>query len=407
MAIRKDLLDELLKDYKNPEDLIGDSGILKQLTKALLERALEGEMTHHLGYEKHCPSGRNTGNSRNGKNMKKITTDHVPLEIKVPRDRISSFEPKIIPKHKKRFDGFDDKIISMYARGMTVREIQGHLEEIYGVEVSPDLISTVTASVIDEVKTWQNRPLEPVYPVIFLDALRVKIRDNGHIYNKAVYVALGINMDGMKEVLGLWIAKNEGAKFWLQVITELNNRGLKDIFIACVDGLKGFPDAIGSVFPNTQVQLCIVHMIRHSVKYVSFKDQKQVCADLKRIYRATNADQAEQELDVFAKKWDDKYPTISQSWRRNWQGIIPFMAYPENIRKVIYTTNAIESLHHSLRKIIKNRGSFPNDESALKLLYLGLKNISKRWTMPIRVWKQALNQFAILFADRFAFDELL
>ena len=220
-------------------------------------------------------------------------------------------------------------------------------------------------------------------------------------------MALGINMDGMKDVLGLWIAKNEGAKFWLQVITELNNRGLKDIFIACVDGLKGFPDAIGSVFPNTQVQLCIVHMIRHSVKYVSFKDQKQVCANLKRIYRATNADQAEQELDVFAKKWDDKYPTISQSWRRNWQGIIPFMAYPENIRKVIYTTNAIESLHHSLRKIIKNRGSFPNDESALKLLYLGLKNISKRWTMPIRVWKQALNQFAILFADRFPFDELL
>ena len=407
MAIRKDLLDELLKDYKNPEDLIGDSGILKQLTKALLERALEAEMTHHLGYEKHCPSGRNTGNSRNGKNTKKIITGQAPLEIKIPRDRTSSFEPKIIPKHKKRFDGFDDKIISMYARGMTVREIQGHLEEIYGVEVSPDLISTVTASVIDEVKTWQNRPLESVYPVIFLDALRVKIRDNGHIYNKAVYVALGINMDGMKEVLGLWIAKNEGAKFWLQVITELNNRGLKDIFIACVDGLKGFPDAIGSVFPNTQVQLCIVHMIRHSVKYVSFKDQKQVCADLKRIYRATNADQAEQELDVFAKKWDDKYPTISQSWRRNWQGIIPFMAYPENIRKVIYTTNAIESLHHSLRKIIKNRGSFPNDESALKLLYLGLKNISKRWTMPIRVWKQALNQFAILFADRFAFDELL
>ena len=406
MAIRKELLDELLKDYKNPEDLLGESGILKQLTKALLNRALEGEMTHHLGYDKYCPSGKNTGNSRNGKNRKTIATDHGNLEIEVPRDRTSTYAPTIIKKRQRRFDGFDDKIISMYARGMTVRDIQGHLEEIYGVEVSPDLISTVTDSVIEQVKTWQTRPLEPVYPIIFLDALRVKIRDNGHIYNKAVYVALGITMEGLKDVLGLWIAKNEGAKFWLQVVTELQNRGLKDIFIACVDGLKGFPDAIGSVFPQTQVQLCIVHMIRHSVKYVAFKDQKQVCADLKHIYRASNAEQAEEELETFAKKWDDKYPTISESWRRNWQGIIPFLAYPDDIRKVIYTTNAIESLHHSLRKIIKNRGSFPNDGSALKLLYLGLKNISKRWTMPIHTWKQALNQFAILFEESFPFETL-
>ena len=289
---------------------------------------------------------------------------------------------------------------------MTVRDIQGHLEEIYGIEVSPDLISTVTNGIIEEVKTWQNRPLEPVYPVVFLDAVRVKIRDNGHIYNKAVYVALGINMDGHKEVLGLWIAKNEGAKFWLQVVTELQNRGLRDIFIACVDGLKGFPEAIGSVFPQTQVQLCIVHMIRYSIKYVSYKDQKQVCADLKRIYRASTVDQAEHELEKFAKKWDDKYPTISKSWKRNWQGIIPFMAYPEYIRKVIYTTNAIESLNNSLKKVIKTRGSFPNDGSAIKLLYLGLKNVSKKWTMPIRVWKQALNQFDILFEDRFPFEKL-
>ena len=406
MTIKKEILDELLKDYSNPEDLLGESGIIKQLTKALLERALAGEMTHHLGYQKHAQSGRNGGNSRNGKNRKSIISNDGKFQLQVPRDRNATFDPKIIKKRQKRFDGFDDKIISMYARDMTVREIQGHLEEIYGIEVSPDLISTVTASVIEELRAWQNRPLESVYPIVYLDALRVKIRDNGHIYNKAVYVALGITTEGMKEVLGLWIAKNEGAKFWLKVVSELQNRGLKDIFIACVDGLKGFPDAIESIFPQAQVQLCIVHMIRHSVKYVSYKDLKQVCADLKLIYRASNAKQAEQELQSFAKKWDKKYPMISESWRRNWEGIIPFLAYPEHIRKVIYTTNAIESLHHSLRKIIKTRGSFPNDESALKLLYLGLKNISKRWTMPIRVWKQALNQFAILFADRFPFEEL-
>jgi len=406
MTIKKEILDELLKDYSNPEDLLGESGIIKQLTKALLERALDGEMTHHLGYQKHAQSGRNSGNSRNGKNRKSIISNDGKFHLQVPRDRNATFDPKIIKKRQKRFDGFDDKIISMYARGMTVREIQGHLEEIYGIEVSPDLISTVTASVIEELRSWQNRPLESVYPIVYLDALRVKIRDNGHIYNKAVYVALGITTEGMKEVLGLWIAKNEGAKFWLQVVSELQNRGLKDIFIACVDGLKGFPDAVESIFPQAQVQLCIVHMIRHSVKYVSYKDLKQVCADLKLIYRSSNAEQAEQELQSFAKKWDNEYSMISESWRRNWQGIIPFLAYPEHIRKVIYTTNAIESLHHSLRKIIKTRGSFPNDESALKLLYLGLKNISKRWTMPIRVWKQAVNQFAILFADRFPFEEL-
>ena len=306
----------------------------------------------------------------------------------------------MVKKRQTRFDGFDDKILSMYARGMTVREIQGHLEDIYAVEVSPDLISSVTDSVLEEVKAWQNRTLDAVYPIVFMDALRVKIRDSGHVINKAVYMALGVNLDGHKEVLGLWVAKEEGAKFWLKVVTELKNRGVKDMFIACVDGLKGFPEAIESVYPETQVQLCIVHMVRNSLRFVPWKDKKAVVADLKTIYTATNAEVAKESLNAFRTKWDEKYPTIASSWERNWEGLVPFLSYPDYIRKAIYTTNAIESLNRSLRKISKNRGSFPNDESALKLLYLALRNISKKWTMPIRLWKQALNQFVILFPGR-------
>jgi len=398
MAIRQELLEELLKDYKSPEDLLGQGGLLKELTKALVEKALDGELTHHLGYPKHSAS--KSDNARNGKSKKGLLTDHGKMEIVSPRDRNGSFEPELVKKRQTRFDGFDDKILSMYSRGMTVREIQGHLEDIYAVEVSPDLISSVTDSVLEEVRAWQNRPLDAVYPIVFMDALRVKIRDNGHVINKAVYMALGVNLDGHKEVLGLWVAKEEGAKFWLKVVTELKNRGLKDMFIACVDGLKGFPEAIESVYPETQVQLCVVHMVRNSLRFVPWKDKKAVVADLKIIYTATNAEVAKENLNAFRIKWNEKYPTIADSWERNWEGLIPFLSYPDYIRKAIYTTNAIESLNRSLRKVSKNRGSFPNDESALKLLYLALTNISKKWTMPIRLWKQALNQFAILFPGR-------
>ena len=402
MAIRQELLEELLKDYKSPEDLLGQGGLLKELTKALVEKALDGELTHHLGYPKHSSS--KSDNARNGKSKKGLLTDHGRMEIVSPRDRNGSFEPELVKKRQTRFDGFDDKILSMYARGMTVREIQGHLEDIYAVEVSPDLISSVTDSVLEEVKAWQNRPLDAVYPIVFMDALRVKIRDSGHVINKAVYMALGVNLDGNKEVLGLWVAKEEGAKFWLKVVTELKNRGVKDMFIACVDGLKGFPEAIESVYPETQVQLCIVHMVRNSLRFVPWKDKKAVVADLKTIYTATNAEVAKESLNAFRTKWDEKYPTIADSWERNWEGLVPFLSYPDYIRKAIYTTNAIESLNRSLRKISKNRGSFPNDESALKLLYLALRNISKKWTMPIRLWKQALNQFVILFPGRMVED---
>lgn len=400
MTISLEALDELLKQYKTPEQILGENGLLKQLTKVLLERALQAEMTLHLGHEKHGSVSNKGGNSRNGSSAKTIKGDFGNMPIAIPRDRDSSFEPVIIPKGQTRFAEFDDKIISLYSRGLTTREIQGHLEEIYGVEVSPTLISTVTEAVAEEVKAWQNRPLDPLYPIVYMDAIRVKARGNGHVVNKAVYLAIGINTDGAKEVLGMWVSENEGAKFWLQVVTELKNRGVQDIFIACVDGLKGFPEAIETVFPNTQVQLCIVHMVRNSLKYVSWKQRKEVADDLKVIYQSATAEQAEMELTAFEVKWDKTHPTISQSWRRNWDQIIPFFAYPSDIRKVIYTTNAIESLNMSLRKVTKNRGSFPNDEAMFKLLYLALKNIAKKWTLPIRDWKAAMNRFSILFEGR-------
>jgi putative transposase len=400
MPIDHKLIDNLLKDYKTPEEILGDNGLLKQLTKAVLERAMQAELTQHLGYEKHDAAGDNSGNSRNGKSQKTLKGDFGNLPIDVPRDRDASFEPQIVPKGQTRFDGFDDKILSLYARGMTTREIQGHLEEIYQVEVSPALISSVTDAVIEEVKAWQNRPLEALYPILYLDALQVKVRDGAHIRNKAIYLAIGINLAGTKEVLGLWIAQTEGAKFWLQIVTELKNRGVADIFIACVDGLKGFPEAIETVFPQAQVQLCIVHLVRHSLNYVGWKQRKEVATDLQEIYRAATREEAELRLSEFAEKWDTQFPTISRSWRSNWECITPFFAYPADIRKVIYTTNAIESVNMSLRKIIKNRGSFPTDEAALKLLYLALQNIARKWTMPIKEWKAALNRFAILFEDR-------
>lgn len=400
MATTDELLDILMKDYKKPEDLIGENGLLKQLTKRLLERAMQAEMTDHLGYEKHAPAGKKSGNSRNGGYKKTVTGEFGNLDVAVPRDRNSTFEPVIIPKGESRFAGFDDKIISMYARGMTTRDIQGHLEEIYGVEVSPTLISQVTDAVTEEVKLWQNRPLDEVYPIVYLDAVRIKVRHNGQVINKAVYLAIAVTMEGVKEVLGMWAAETEGAKFWLQVVTELKNRGVKDIFIACVDGLKGFPEAIEAIFPNTQIQLCIVHMVRHSLNYVSWKQRKEVAEDLKAIYQAPTVQQAETNLTAFEAKWDATHSTISKSWRRNWERIIPLFSYPPEIRKAIYTTNAIESLNMSLRKVSKNRGHFPNDDAMFKLLYLAFKNIAKKWTMPIRDWKSALNQFTIMFEER-------
>src|SRR5882762_8846554 len=356
-TITPELLDQLLANYEKPEDLTGADGLFKQLKKALIERALGAELSDHLGYEKGDPVGRGSGNSRNGTSSKTILTEEGEIDIAVPRDRAGSFEPLLIAKGQRRFDGFDDKILSLYARGMTVREIQGHLSELYGAEVSPDLISRVIDAVLEEVREWQSRPLDPVYPVIFFDALRVKIRDEGLVRNKAVYVALALNSDGEKEVLGLWIEQTEGAKFWLKVMNELKTRGVTDVLIAVVDGLKGFPEAIGAVFPLTTVQTCIIHLIRNSLAFVSWKDRKIIMPDLKAIYRAETAEAAAAELDAFEAEWGKRYPAIGQAWRRAWQHVVPLFAFPPAIRKMIYTTNAVESLNRSLRKIIKTRGS--------------------------------------------------
>ena len=399
MAIDKELIDKLLGDYRSPEDLIGENGLLKELTRALVERALNAELTHHLGYEKHDPAGRGSGNSRNGSTRKTIKGEFGETEIEVPRDRGGTFEPQLVAKHQTRFTGFDDKILSMYARGMTTREIQGHLQEVYGVEVSPALISEVTDAVLDEVKTWQNRPLEPIYPILFLDALMVKMRHEGRVENRAVYVAIGIDLDGGKDVLGLWTSAHEGAKFWFQVLTDLKNRGVRDVLIASVDGLKGFPQAIEAVFPQAQVQMCIVHLVRASLNYVNWKQRREVAQDLKAVYRAQTAEEAEQQLGHFAERWDGRYPTISNLWRRNWAQVIPFFAFPAEIRKVIYTTNAVESLNMSLRKAIKTRGAFPNEDAALKVIYLALRNLIAKWE-TVQHWKSALNRFTLLWEDR-------
>ena len=398
-AVPEELLASLLADYKKPEDLIGENGLLKQLTKLLVEKALDAELAEHLGHGKNEPVANEAGNTRNGKSKKTLKGEFGELPIEVPRDRHSTFEPQLIPKHQTRWSGFDDKILSLYARGMTVREIQAHLEEMYGTEVSPSLISSITDAVSEEVKVWQSRPLDPIYPIIYLDCIHVKVWE-GAVRVKAVYLAIGVTMTGEKEVLGLWLAQTEGAKFWLQVVTELRNRGVQDIFIACVDGLKGFPEAIEAVFPRAAVQLCIVHMVRHSLNYVSWKRRPEVAADLKRIYESATADEAEQRLGEFEAKWDDDYLPIGQSWRRNWLRLTPFFDYPPEIRKVIYTTNAIESVNMNLRKLTKNRGSFPSDDALLKLFYLALRNISQKWTMPIRDWKAALNRFTIQFEER-------
>ena len=400
MPITNEVLDQILKDYEKPEDLLSENGLLQQLTKALVERALNGELTHHLGYEKSDPAGYNSGNSRNGTTPKTVKGKHGQVEIDVPRDRSGEFEPQLIKKNQKRFDGLDDKIISLYGRGMTQSEISGHLEEIYGVDISPSLISTVTEAVMDEVRAWQSRPLEAVYPILYLDALKVKVKSQGRVVNKSIYLAFGVTLAGHKEVLGIWAADSEGAQFWMQVITELKNRGVQDIFIACVDGLKGFPEAIAAVLPETQVQLCVVHLVRRSLFYVSHKDRKEVAADLKSIYQAATLDEADRELSNFAEKWRAVYPAVVRLWQQHWGQVIPMFSFVPEIRKAIYTTNTIESLNMTLRKIIKNRSLFPSDEAVFKILYLALKNIAKKWTMPIQNWSGAMNQFAILFENR-------
>lgn len=394
------LIDELLENCHDSKDILGKNGLLKQLTKRLVERTLEAELTNHLGYEAHALAGRGSGNNRNGKGHKTVKSDSGEFEIEVPRDRNGSFEPQLVRKRQRRLEGFDDKVLALYARGLSTRDIQGQLEELYGVEVSPTLISNVTNGVMDDVRAWQSRPLCEVYPILFFDAIFVKSRQEGPVKNKAVYLALAINLEGEKELLGLWMAETEGSKFWLMVFNELKGRGVKDCFIACVDGLKGLPEAIEAVFPQTQVQLCIVHKVRNSFKYVSWKDRKAVAKDLRAIYSAATLEEAEHALENFSERWDSKYPAISPSWRADWERLTVFFDYSPEIRKVIYTTNAIESLNYSLRRLLKTRGAFPNDDSIFKILYLAVNRVAKKWTRPIKNWKAALNQFVILFGDR-------
>jgi putative transposase len=392
-------LDELLKGHR-PEDILNEGGLVQDLTKRLMERALEGEMTDHLGYEKHASEGRDRGNSRNGRTSKRVKTGEAEIEIEVPRDREGSFEPMLVPKGRRRLPGFDDRVIALYARGMTTREIESGLKEIYGVDVSPSLISAVTDSVLEDVKAWQSRPLDAVYPVVYLDAIHVKMRSSGHVQNTAVYVALAINVEGNKELLGLWVGEAEGAKFWLSVLTELKNRGLQDILITAIDGLKGFPEAIEAVFPKTDIQLCIVHMVRNSLRYVPWKDRKAVAADLRTIYKADTVEEAEQALDAFEEKWGVQYPMVVKSWRSNWANIIPFFDFPKEIRKVIYTTNAIESINSQLRKVVKKKGAFPTPESVRKVMWLAMMRASQRWSRPVKDWAKALNHFAVAFEGR-------
>lgn len=389
------LLDQLLAggDAKAAFD---KDGLLDELRKALAERALNAEMDHHLGADG------GSGNSRNGYGKKTVLTETGKMALDIPRDRLSTFDPQLIAKYQRRFPGFDEKIVSMYARGMSTREIQGQLRELYGLDVSADLVSAVTDSVLEEVTEWQNRPLEALCPLIFFDAIRIKVGDEGTVRNKAVYVALGVRADGTKEVLGLWIEQTEGAKFWLRVMNELKSRGVEDVLIAIVDGLKGFPEAITAVFPQAQVQTCVVHLIRHSLAFVSYKDRKAVAAALKQIYKAKDADAGKTALEDFADgPWGRKYPAIAQSWRRNWSQVIPFFAFQDEVRRIVYTTNSIESLNAKLRRAVRTRGHFPTDESALKLLFLVLNLAAKEWKMPPREWCMAKAQLAILFEDRF------
>lgn len=402
MAIRDELIEELLKDCGDPAELLKSGGFLKELSARLIERVLQAELDSHLGFERHAVEGRGSGNSRNGSSYKTLKTDLGEVDVAIPRDRRGTFEPKLVKKHQRRLEGFDEKVIALYSGGMTVRDIQSHLSDLYGTEVSPDLISRVTDAVVSEMATWQTRPLDPVWPVLYLDALVVKVRDQGVVRNKHVYVALGINAEGAKEVLGIWMETNEGAKFWLKVLTDLKNRGLVDALVVCCDGLKGFPEAIETALPKATVQTCIVHLIRASLRHVPYKEMKPVAQALRPVYTAVNEDAALAALEAFEASYGTDYPSIGASWRANWVRVVPFLAFPAEIRRVIYTTNAIESLNSSLRKALRNRGHFPNDDAALKLVYMALARAERSWKMPFRDWKRVAQQFAIYFDNRLA-----
>lgn len=399
-AIPSELLDQFLALGGGSQSLTGPDGLLKQLTAALVSRALDGELDHHLGYAKGEEPPAEQKNRRNGKTGKTLRTQQGDMPISVPRDRDGSFEPALVKKHQRDFDGFDDQIISMYARGMTVREIRAHLEEMYGVDVSPDLVSRATESVVEELRAWQQRTLERTYLVVYLDALVIKVRDKAGVRNKSAYLVVGVRTDGHKDVLGLWLAETEGAKFWLSILNELKNRGVEDILILCADGLSGLPEAVEAAFPRTVFQTCIVHMVRSSTRFISWKDRKRVCTDLRKIYTAPNIEAAEAALEEFEEVWGDQYPMIGQAWRKRWDEITPFLNFPPEMRRAVYTTNAIEALNRQLRKIIKSRGAFPTDEAATKLLFLALRNAQKTWGRPFPQFRQALAQFAIYFGDR-------
>lgn len=401
MKVSDALIEQLIGDGKTAEELFGQGGLISELTKRLIDRSLESEISHHLGYEKHASEGNNTGNSRNGSTPKTVKTSTGELTLSIPRDREGEFEPQLIKPHQRRFTGFDELVLSLYGKGMTVRDIQAHLEETYGSEVSKDLISTITDAILDEMKEWRNRSLDSLYPIVYIDGFVARCRVDRQVSNRTVYVIYGISLEGHKEVLGLYIDATEGAKYWLSVLTELKNRGLKDIFILCADGLKGLPESVEAAFPKTVFQTCIVHKVRASLKYVSYKEKKAVANDLKKIYQAKTLELAEQALDEFESTWGDRFQAIVKSWRDDWVHITPFFDYPIEIRRVIYTTNIIESLNRTLRKAVKVRGHFPTEDALMKVLYLAIKGASKKWTMPIRDWGQALNQLAIYFGDRF------
>jgi putative transposase len=394
-----ELVDELLAGARTEEEIVGPGGLLSQLTKRLVERAMEVELSDHLGYAPHQEPPGGTGNMRNGGTPKTLITEHGPVDIKTPRDRDGSFEPKIVRKRQRRFEGFDEKILALYARGVSTRDIEAHLRELYGVSVGRDLISRVTDAVVEDVKAWQQRPLDDLYPVVFLDALVLKIRDGGSVQRKACYLAMVITMDGQREVLGMWFQQTEGAKFWMQVLNELKHRGVRDILICCVDGLKGFPEAIEAIFPETVVQTCIVHLIRQSLKYVPRRSYDQVVKDLKPIYTATDVDAAQEALERFDQKWGGQLPPVVKAWRENWEYVVPFMAFPPDVRRVIYTTNPIEALNRQLRKAIKTKGHFPNEEAARKLIYLSIINATPKWTR-VAGWTKALLAFKIHFGNR-------
>lgn len=400
MTIAPEIIDQLLGNANSEEDLFGEGGIVRQLSKQLLERMLEAELTETLGHEKHEKGKSKATNYRNGKTSKTIKTANGDLTLDVPRDRNGQHEPTIIKKHQRRLEGLNSQILSLYAKGMTVRDIQAFLKELYGTEVSPDLISTVTDSIMDEVNAWRTRPLDEVYPIVYIDGFVVKCRQERHVVNSTVYVVYGITLHGNKEVLGFYLGENEGAKYWLHVLTELKNRGLNDIFIMCADGLKGLPESIEATYPKAIFQTCVVHLIRHSLSYVPYKEKKSVAADLKKIYQGLTVSEAEVALDDFELAWGDKYPAIVRSWRNNWKNVIPFFDFPAEIRKIIYTTNIIESLNRTYRKAVKTRGLFPTADAVFKVLYLATKGASKKWTSPVRDWRMALNQFAVIFPDR-------